>query len=71
MSTDKPYLRVVRGMPADDELAAVVAVVGALSSAARSAESSAGRPVWSDPRTMVRRPIAHGPGAWRASGLLP
>jgi hypothetical protein len=66
-----PYLRVVRGTPDEVELAALTAVAGALASASRPAPQPKDRPVWSDPRTMLRRPIGHGPGAWRASGLLP
>ncbi|HET9139632.1 acyl-CoA carboxylase subunit epsilon [Actinophytocola sp.] len=64
-------LRIVRGAPDEVELAALTAVVGALAAAPAPAAQPAARPVWSDPRTMLRRPIGHGPGAWRASGLLP
>ena len=68
MSDDaQPLLRVVRGQPTADELAALVAVVAARAGQ-RPAET---RPVsaWTDRGTLVRRTLAHGPGAWRASAL--
>jgi phage terminase large subunit GpA-like protein len=63
----QPLLRVVRGEPTADELAALVAVVAARA-AARPAEP---QPVsaWTDRSRLVRRTLAHGPGTWRASGL--
>jgi hypothetical protein len=62
-------LHVVRGTPDDVELAALTAVVSAIVVAAGLAGGSENRPHWSSPRTLVRRPIGHGPGAWHASGL--
>ena len=64
---EEPLLRVVRGEPADDELAALVAVVSALAAAAGGGEPA--RAPWSNRRALVRPPLAHGRGAWRASGL--
>ena len=64
----RPLLRVVRGTPTREELAAVVAVL-----AARSADpvpappAPTGRPLWAVP--VLRTPLAPGPGAWRASGM--
>ncbi len=68
MTSEKPYLRVVRGDPTPEEIAALVAVLAA------RARSGSSRPpkqrsAWSDPSRRVRRPLAHGPGAWRASAL--
>ncbi|OLF05951.1 acyl-CoA carboxylase subunit epsilon [Actinophytocola xanthii] len=65
---DPPTLRVVRGEPSDDELAAVVAVFTALTVEPdeRPAEN-APRSRWSDRASLVRPPVRHGPGAWRAS----
>ncbi len=60
-----PLLRVVRGTLDDEELAALVAVVAAR--AAGAVDAPARRPRvgrWGDPRTLVRRPLAAGPGAW-------
>ena len=66
--TEKPHLRVVKGNPSDEELAALVAVVTTLG--AGEEESTPDRQsAWSDRRVMVREPLAHGPGAWRASGF--
>ncbi len=68
MSLDSsgPLLRVVRGNPSAQELAALVAVVAARASASGDAEPPA-RPLWGRP--VVRPSLTPGPGAWRASGL--
>jgi hypothetical protein len=59
-------LRVVRGEPAPEELAALVAVVTAR--AAAPGESGETRlSAWRDPSRLVRQPVFAGPGAWRAS----
>jgi hypothetical protein len=64
----RPLLRVVRGTPTREELAAVVAVLAAGSAAPAAAPPApAGRPLWAVP--VLRAPLAPGPGAWRASGL--
>jgi len=71
----RPLLRVVRGEPTAEELAALVSVVAALASraaAARDAGGPASRsapPLWRDRSALVRAPLRAGPGAWRASGL--
>ena len=64
--TETPSLRVVRGQPTAEELAALVAVLSARSAAVPPAPRA--RPAWSDParRLGVRRP---GPSAWRRSAL--
>ncbi|MEV8437186.1 acyl-CoA carboxylase subunit epsilon [Actinosynnema sp. NPDC051121] len=64
-----PHLRVVRGNPDDVELAAVTAVVAALASAGGPTPDAPRRSAWSDKSRQVRRPLPHGPGAWRASAL--
>jgi hypothetical protein len=68
-STDqeRPLLRVVKGDPSAEELAALVAVVASLGGPApapprRTSEWSAARRL----QRVVRRP---GPGAWRSSSL--
>jgi acyl-CoA carboxylase epsilon subunit len=68
-SAEEPLLRVVKGAPADDELAALVAVVSAFAAAAAAARAEELRAPWSNPRALVRPPMSHGRGAWRASGL--
>jgi Acyl-CoA carboxylase epsilon subunit len=63
-----PVLRVVRGNPTADELAALVAVLAVLGSGSRRA---ADEPVssWRSGVGMTVRPLPHGPDAWRVSGL--
>ena len=66
----RPLLTVVRGGPTPEQLAALIAVVTARASAAETAAaeaSAAVRPLWAAP--VLRSPLSHGPGAWRASGL--
>ena len=65
--SDAPLLRVVRGEPTDEELAALTVVVAALSQG-----GSRRRPTplggWASYADAHRRPPQPGPGAWRASG---
>jgi hypothetical protein len=63
-------LRVLRGTPSDEELAALVSVLAASASAGR-ARPAAERPRvggWADRRAALRTPVSVGPGAWAASG---
>ncbi|TYB91969.1 acyl-CoA carboxylase subunit epsilon [Micromonospora sp. WP24] len=67
MSAEEPLLRVVRGVPTAEELAALVGAVvtrsrpaAAPAPAAASAWARSGRPTIG---------VTAGPGAWRASGL--
>jgi hypothetical protein len=66
--TEKPVLRIVRGEPTDEEVAALVVVVSSLQAPETAAEKPR-RSAWSDRRVLVREPLEHGPGAWRASGF--
>jgi len=66
-----PRLTVTRGQPDAAEIAAVAAVLTALS---RSAAADAGplrthRNQWSSPARRMREPLARGAGGWRAGGL--
>jgi hypothetical protein len=63
------HLRVVRGNPSDEELAALVAVVTSLAASAADEPEEPVRSAWSDRRALLRAPLTHGPGAWRASAL--
>ena len=65
----RPLLRVVRGNPNDAELAAVVAVVAALSAGSGAAPDARPRSLWADRSATLRRPLHAGAGAWRASAL--
>lgn len=77
--TARPLLRVVRGEPDDEELAALTAVVAATASqpALSTSQPSASQPptsqsprsAWADPAHRLRAPLRPGPGAWRASAL--
>lgn len=65
MSDEQPLLRVVRGEPTAEELAALVAVVTAR---AVARPESTPNSAWTDRTRLVRRSLAPGTGAWRASG---
>ncbi len=65
--TETPYLRVVRGEPTAEELAALVAVVAAR--AVGPATAPRVRSAWSDPARRLGLTSRPGPGAWRRSVL--
>ena len=62
-------LRVIRGEPDDAEIAALTAAVVALAAAGGEKTEPDGRSRWSDRGAMMRAPLRHGPGAWRASAF--
>jgi hypothetical protein len=70
-SGERPVLRVVRGNPTPEELAALVTVLAA----AGTSGGDAGPPptvpgsAWRSRAGSVRQPLPHGPDAWRASAL--
>jgi len=64
----RPVLRVVKGLPDEEELAALVTVVAALGRRADT-EPAPPRSLWRDRHRNIRPAIGPGPGAWRASGL--
>ena len=64
-----PHLRVVRGDPSPEEVAALVAVVSALTAAGGTGDGRVTRPVWSAPQRSHRAPLAPGRGGWRSSAL--
>lgn len=66
---DRPLLRVVRGTPDDDELAALTAVVASVAVRPEVSRPEPVRSRWADRAALVRQPLQSGPGAWRASGL--
>ncbi len=65
----RTLLRVVRGDPTPEELAALVAVVGARAAAAPddAVAVAPSRSAWSDPARAVRTPLRPGPDGWRRS----
>ena len=64
--SDAPLLRVVRGDPTAEELAALLAVLTARAATA-GGSGDGRRSAWNDPARLVRRPVAPGPGGWVAS----
>ncbi len=65
-----PALRVVKGDPTPEELAALVAVVAARSAAVAAAAAGSRRPLrseWGHPARAVRRGHHAGPDQWRRS----
>ena len=62
-----PLLRVVRGEPTPEQLAALLAVVAARTSAGEAPAAAPVPSLWGTP--VLRTPLSPGPGAWRASGL--
>jgi hypothetical protein len=56
----------VTGSPTPEELAAVLAVVASSGGATEEPTEQTGSR-WSDRASMLRRPLPHGPGAWRAT----
>ncbi|GEO90657.1 hypothetical protein AFL01nite_29840 [Aeromicrobium flavum] len=64
-----PLLRVVKGDPTPEELAALVAVVAArnAAAAAASADQPMPRSQWGHPVRQHRPAHRFGPGQWRAS----
>jgi hypothetical protein len=65
--SDRPLLRVVKGDPTPEELAALIAVL--LSRATTTDDTSSPRS-HSDLAFGLRRPYRVGPGAWVASGWV-
>lgn len=64
----QPLLRVVSGNTTPEEVAAILAVLGAVGGGAPP-PAKRPAPAWSAPQRAVRRALPHGPGGWRSSGL--
>jgi len=63
----EPLLRVVKGEPSAEELAALTVVVAALSQRRpRRRPTPVG--AWASRADVVRTPLHPGPGGWRAAG---
>ncbi len=67
VETAPPLLRVVKGDPSPEELAALIAVLASVGGGPETPERRP--PEWNAPRRLTRVTHRHGPGAWRASGL--
>jgi hypothetical protein len=61
----RALFRVVRGAPADDELAALTVVLAAAAAAGADAPEPRRRDHWSDPAARMRTTLTPGPGAWQ------
>jgi len=61
------HLRIVRGEPTPEELAALTAIVTAAGEAEETAAEPPRRGRWNDPAETHRRPWQQGPGGWRAA----
>jgi acyl-CoA carboxylase epsilon subunit len=66
--TAPPLLRVVRGEPTAEELAALTVVVAALSRQRRPRRRPTPVGAWASRADVVRTPLQPGPGGWRAAG---
>jgi hypothetical protein len=64
----RPPLRLVRGDATPEEIAAVLAVLAAASGDAGAEPAPRHTSRWASHERRLRRPLAPGPGAWRASG---
>ena len=65
----QPVLRIVRGDATPEEIAALVAVIASMSGGQAPSKRRGRAAPWADPGRRSRTPLAHGPGAWRSSGL--
>ena len=61
-------LRIVRGAPSDEELAALATVLAAASLRGAADPPPRGS-AWAAPAARLRTPSHRGPGAWKASAL--
>jgi hypothetical protein len=64
----EPLLRVVRGEPTAEELAALTVVVAALSQQRRPRRRPTPVGAWASRADAVRPNLQPGPGGWRAAG---
>jgi hypothetical protein len=66
--TGHPLLRIVRGEPSAEELAALTVVVAALSRQGRPRRRPVPVGAWASPGDAHRPVLRPGPGGWRAAG---
>lgn len=66
---ERPLLRIVKGNPSDEEVAALVAVLHTAAAAGATPPPRKAASEWSAPHRRLRAAVPSGPGAWRASAL--
>jgi hypothetical protein len=64
---ERPMLRVLKGGPTDEELAALVVAVA--TRAAAPTAPAAPKSLWRNRSRNIRPAVSPSPGAWRAAGL--
>jgi Acyl-CoA carboxylase epsilon subunit len=64
----RPFLKVISGNATAEEIAAIVAVLGAMSGDTQE-PSKPPTPAWSANHRKARETFRHGRGGWRSSGL--
>jgi hypothetical protein len=64
----RPLLRIVKGDPTPEEVAALVAVLTARAAAAVEPPEPK-QSVWTHRRAQLSKPVFVGPGEWRRSGF--
>jgi hypothetical protein len=67
VETAPPLLRVVKGDPTPEELAALVGVIASMGGSAEAPRRRTSE--WSAHHRKVRVTLPHGPGGWRSSAL--
>ena len=65
--TDRTAAILVHGDASPEEVAALVAVLAAASGGGPTASDEDTAATWSAHSAALRRPVPHGPGAWRTS----
>ena len=70
MNTEsQPLLRVIKGTANAEDLAALIALFGALATTTHTEQTSNDIHAWNNKERMFRHFPIPGPGAWRASGM--
>jgi Acyl-CoA carboxylase epsilon subunit len=69
--SDAALFEIVSGGATAEEIAALTAVLATMAAASRRnvvpARGPTAMSIWAERSRLVRRPLAHAPGAWRAS----
>ena len=70
MNTEsQPLLRVIQGAANAEDLAALIALFGALATTTHTEQTFNDIHAWNNKERMFRHFPIPGPGAWRASGM--